>query len=160
MKSSSAGQLPAGTLALWRRGLLIAFVPFCCFLAVPPFCLLSIPSTRQRRKAGLCVPAQILDQPEIPQVIHAAYCFLSCSQRRFSSLAPLTLPLSCSSLYRRVSPPSLPPCLKPQRFLLHKIPELIYVIRLILNNVNQFFQMVGRTHEREREREHSRWAAL
>lgn len=41
-----------------------------------------------------------------------------------------------------------PPSLKPlNAFVFTKIPFKFYVIRLILNDVNQFFQMVEKTQE-------------
>lgn len=108
---------------------------------IPPVC-----ATAEPQPGGLhCIQPSLQWEQEIPQVIHAAYCFLSRTQRRFLSLAP-TFPF-CWSWFSQTSELS-PSCFTFQCFLLHKIPFMISVIRLILSYVNQFFQVVGRTHER------------
>lgn len=92
-------------------GLANRHCPFLRLPAGPAFCLLSVPPTHPRgpplRSALLrgngaratfpCATAlhstiTAAPEQEIPQVIHAAYCFLSA---RFHSLAP-TLPFGCS----------------------------------------------------------------
>lgn len=116
-------------------GLANRHCPFLLLPASPAFCLLSIPSTRhpplhsgvvksaeetchsqfsqrattEPQPAWLyCIQPSLQWEQEIPEVIHAAYCFLSCreSQRRFHRLAP-TLPFSWSWIYRLVSFPPL-----------------------------------------------------
>lgn len=112
-------------------GLANGHCPVLLLPASPAFCLLSIPSTRQPplcsavvksavetrhgqffslcataepQPAWLfsCIQPSLQWEQEIPEVIHAAYCFLSRSQRRFHRLAP-TLPFSWSWIYRLVS---------------------------------------------------------
>lgn len=151
-------------------GLANRHCPILLLPASPVFCLLSIPSTCQPSlhsavvksveetcRVFLCVPPpawlhciqpSLQWEQEIPEVIHAAYCFLSCSERRFHRLAPtppflLVLDLQTSFFLH-------PSCFKISLYFLlnHKIPFIICVIRLILRYVSQFFQMVIRTHDR------------